>query len=133
MKAFIKFNKGMLKMPLHWQLWLMLLVTANVVTPLFFLHHVEALVVLGTILASMPLMTLLTARFGFTRIVGLGHILWIPMLAFLFTRLGDIPASDAFGIWIQALIVLNSVSLVIDAVDVARYIAGDREETVAGL
>ncbi len=133
MKAFIKFNKGMLKMPLHWQLWLMLMLTANVVTPLFFLHHVEALVVLGTILASVTLMTLLTARFGFTRIVGLGHILWIPMLAFLFTRLGDIPASDAFGIWIRALFVLNGISLVIDAVDVIRYTAGDRQETVPGL
>ena len=133
MKAFIKFNKGMLKMPLHWQLWLMLLITANVVTPLFFLHHVESLVVLGTILASMTLMTVLTARFGFTRIVGLGHILWIPMLAFLFTRLGDIPASDAFGIWIRALFVLNGISLVIDAADVIRYIAGERRETVPGL
>ncbi len=133
MKAFIKFNKGMLKMPLHWQLWLMLMLTANVVTPLFFLHHVEALVVLGTILASMTLMTLLTARFGFTRIVGLGHILWIPMLAFLFTRLGGIPVSDAFGIWIRALFVLNGISLVIDAVDVIRYIAGERQETVPGL
>ncbi len=56
-----------------------------------------------------------------------------PLLAFLVVRLGDLPGDDAFGIWIQALIVLNSVSLVIDAVDVARYIAGDREETVAGL
>ncbi len=55
MKAFIKFNKGMLKMPLHWQLWLLLLVTANVVTPFFFLHRLEARVVLGTILASMTL------------------------------------------------------------------------------
>ena len=133
MKAFIKFNKGMLKMPLHWQFWLMLMITANVVTPFFFVHHVEALVVLGTILASMTLMTLLTARFSFTRIVGLGHILWVPMLAFLFTGLGDIPASDAFGIWIRALFVLNGISLVIDAVDVIRCIAGERRETVPGL
>lgn len=133
MNAFVKFNKGMLKMPIHWQLWLMVLVAANMFGPLFFLHYLEAQVVLGTILASMTLMTLLTGRFGFTRILGLGHILWVPMLAFLFARLGDIPAGDAFGIWIRALIVLNSVSLVIDAIDVIHYIAGDRAETVAGL
>ena len=133
MKAFIKFNKGMMKMPLHWQLWLVLLVTANIVTPFFFLHRLEARVVLGTILASMTLMMMLTARFGFTRIVGLGHILWIPMLAFLYTKLGDIPAADAFGIWIRALFVLNGLSLVIDAADVIRYIAGGRSETVPGL
>ena len=133
MKAFIKFNRGMLKMPAHWQLWIMLLITANVVAPLFYLHRLEAQVVLGAILASMALMTILTAHFGFTRILGLGHIFWIPMLAFLFTRISGIPASDAFGIWIRILFVLNGVSLVIDASDVLRYIAGDRNETVPGL
>ncbi len=133
MNTFVKFNKGILRMPIRWQLWLMVLVAANMFGPLFFLHYLEAQVVLGTILASMMLMTLLTGRFGFTRILGLGHVLWIPMLAFLFARLGDIPVGDAFGIWIRALIVLNSVSLVIDAIDVIRYIAGDRAETIAGL
>ena len=133
MKAFIEFNRGMLKMPLHWQLWVMLLVAANLVAALFFLRRLEAQVVLGTFGASMILMTLLTGRFGFTRIVGLGHILWIPMLAFLSLRLGDIPVSDAFGIWIRALFLLNGISLVIDATDAIRYIAGDRRETVRGL
>ena len=37
MGAFIKFNKGMMKMPVQWQLWLMLLVTVNLLVPLFFL------------------------------------------------------------------------------------------------
>ncbi len=132
MKAFIKFNKGVLKLPLHWQLWLMLLVTANAVVPFFFLQHVEAWVVLVMFLASVSLMTYLTARFGFTRIVGLGHIVWVPMLAFLFTRLDDIPSSDALGIWIRTLFVLNGISLVIDTADAIRYISGDREEP-AGL
>ena len=120
-------------MPLHWQLWVMLLAAANLVAALFFLHRLETQVVLGTFGASMVLMTLLTGRFGFTRIVGLGHILWIPMLVFLFIRLGDIPVSDAFGIWIRALFLLNGISLVIDAMDAIRYIAGDRRETVPGL
>ncbi len=133
MKAFIKFNKGMFEMPMHWQAWLMLLVLANAITPLFFLRHLEAQVVLGTMLASVTLMTSLTSRFGFTRVLGLGHILWVPMLAFLLARLGQIPPSDAYGIWIRALIVFNSMSLIIDAVEVIRYIAGDRAETVPGL
>ena len=133
MNAFVKLNRGLFKMSLPWKLWLSLLIAANVFVPLFYFQQLEAQVVLGTMAANLALMTFLTSRFGFTRILGLGQIFWIPLLAFLFTRLGDIPAGDAFGIWIRALIVLNSVSLVIDAVDVIRYIAGDREETVAGL
>jgi hypothetical protein len=38
-----------------------------------------------------------------------------------------------FGIWVRALMMLNAVSLVIDAADVIRYVAGDRAETVKGL
>ncbi len=130
MRAFIKFNKGMLKMPVHWQLWLVLLVTANLLIPLFFLARVEARVVVATLAASVTLTTALTGRYGFTRILGLGHVLWIPLLYFLWTRLDTMPANDAFGIWIRALMALNALSLVIDCIDVARYVAGDRAETI---
>ncbi len=133
MSAFIKFNKCMLKMPIVWQLWLKLIVTVNLVVPLFYLGRLEAQVVVAALLASMTLMTILTGLTGFSRLLGLGHIFWIPLLFFLRTRLDQIPAGDVFGIWIRTLMVLNALSLVIDAVDVFRYIAGDREETVEGL
>ncbi len=132
-RSFIKFNKGLMKMPIPVQLWLMLLVTANLVVPLFFLHRLEAQVAIGALFAGMMLMTALTALAGFTRLLGLGHIFWIPMLFWLGTRLDQIPADDAFGIWIRVLIALNAISLVVDAVDVARYVKGNRDEVVKGL
>ena len=120
-------------MSLPWKLWLSLLIAANVFVPMFYFQQLEAQIVLGTMAANMALMTYLTSRFGFTRILGLGHIFWIPLLGFLLTRLGNIPAGDAYGAWLRALILLNSVSLLIDIVDVRRYLAGDRAETVRGL
>ncbi len=133
MRAFMKFNKGMMQMPTPVRLWLLLLVTVNLFIPLFFLNRFEAQVVLTVFLASMMLMTGLTALSGFTRLVGLGHILWIPMLAWLWMGLDQIPGQDFFGIWIRILMILNSISLVLDAVDAARYIGGDRREVVQGL
>lgn len=133
MNAFIKLNMGLFKMPLPWKVWLSLLIAANVFAPLFYLQRVEAQIVLGTMIANMMLMTFLTSRFGFTRILGLGHVFWMPLIAFLLVRLGNISATDAYGTWLRALIVLNSGSLVIDVVDFARYLAGDRAETVQGL
>ncbi len=53
MRAFIKFNKGMMKMPLHWQLWLLLLVVVNLIIPLFFLDRLEAQVVVGALLVQL--------------------------------------------------------------------------------
>ena len=130
MRAFIKFNKGMMNMPIQWQLWLALLVTVNLVVPIFFIGRMEAQIVVGTILISMMLMTYLTSLSGFTRLLGLGHMLWFPLLYFLWNRLDWIPAHDLFGIWVRVLMALNAASLVIDVIDVIRYIAGARGETV---
>ena len=133
MRSFIQFNRGLLNLPFHLKLWMGLLVGANFVAPLFFLDRGEALLVLGVLALSLALMSALTGVFGFTRILGLGHIAWIPLLALLWARLAEIPPEDPFGSWIRVLIGLNAISLVLDAVDVARYAAGDRGETVQGL
>ena len=133
MRGFIRFNKGVMKMPLQWRLWLLVLVSLNAVVPLFFLGRLEAQLVLGAFFTSMVLFSVLTARFGFTRLLGLGHLAWIPLLIFLSTRLDVVPGDEFFGIWMRALIALNGISLVIDTVDVIRYIAGARAETVEGL
>ena len=131
MNAFIKFNRGLLAMPLPWRLWLVLLLTLNLIAPLVFIERLEAQVTLAALLVSMALMTGLTGLSGFSRLVGLGHIVWVPLLFFLWTRLGEIPAADAFGLWVRAVIAINATSLVIDAVDVIRYAAGERAETVS--
>jgi hypothetical protein len=133
MNAFIKFNKGLFKMSTPVRLWLLMLVAVNLVVPLFFLQRLEAQIVVGTMFISMMLMTGLTALAGFTRIVGAGHFVWIPMLIWIWIRLGEIPADDVFGLWIRALMILNGISLIIDVLDVKRYLAGDRKEMVKDL
>ncbi len=131
--AFIRFNKGLLKLPLGVQLWLMVLMAGNLVVPLVYLDRLEAQVVLATFMPSFLLMVLVTGLTGFTRLMGAGHVLWIPLLYFLWTRLESLPPDDFFGLWVRVLMVLNAVSLLIDVVDVARYVRGAREEIVAGL
>ena len=133
MKAFIKFNQGILLMPLHWKMWIMVLLAVNLVVPLFFIDRLEAQVVVGTLFGSMVLMTVLTGLSGFTRLVGLGHFLWFPLLYFLWTRLSHYPPDDIYGTWIRILMTLNAVSLVIDVIDVIRYLGGDRKETIQSL
>ncbi len=133
MRAFLKFNKGILRMPLPWRLWMLLLVALNLVLPFFFIDRLEAQLVLVAMAVSMFLMTGLTAVSGFSRLLGLGHVAWIPLIVFLGTRLSQVPASDFYGMWLRVLIVANSLSLVIDLVEVVRYAAGDREETVGNL
>ena len=51
-----------------------------------------------------------------------------PMVVWLWTRLDQLPADDFFGVWVRVLILLNTISLVIDTVGVVRYAAGDRSD-----
>ncbi len=133
LNALIKFNKGLMKMPIPWRVWVLLLVLLNLVAPLFFLERAEARIVIAVFLVGALLMTLLTALTGFSRLLGLGHVLWFPLLYFLWTRLEGAPADEPFGIWLRAVMAINAVSLAIDATDVARYLAGERDEVIEGL
>lgn len=133
MKALIRFNRGLLKLPIAVKLWLMLLMAGNLIVPLVYLDRLEAQVVLATFVVSFLLMVLISSLVGFTRLMGTGHVLWFPLLYFLWIRLGDIPLDDVFGIWIRALIGLNAISLLIDIVDLVRYVQGAREEIIEGL
>ena len=130
LRAFMTFNLGLLKMPLGVKVWLLALMAANMVVPLFFISTREAQIVILTLLASMMLMTALTARSGFTRLLGLGHILWIPLLVYLWRSLQGYPFDTGMGLWLRVLVVLNTVSLGIDTVDVVRYLRGDRGKIV---
>ena len=130
LKAFITFNLGMLKMPPGVKVWLLALIAANMVVPLFFISTHEAQVVILTMLASVMLMTALTAWGGFTRLLGLGHLPWVPLLVYLGGSLSSYPFDTGLGLWLRVLMVLNTVSLGIDTLDVAKYLRGDRGELV---
>jgi hypothetical protein len=99
----------------------------------FFLEHLEARVALAAGLFGLALMSALTGRFGFSRIVGVGHVAWLPLLAFLVGSVSEVPATTGFGLWLRTVIVVDAISLVFDAFDAVRYLRGDRAETVPGL
>jgi hypothetical protein len=94
---------------------------------LYFIDTTEARVVFGAFVISIIIMTTIYLRLGFVRLLGLGHILWIPMVPWLWTRLVQTPPLDStFQYWLLIVIVMNTISLVIDAVDVVRYMKGER-------
>ncbi len=129
-KVLMGFNKGVLAMAKPWQAWMVLLVSVNLVLPLFFLGRPEAIVALVGVMASMSIMMTLYARFGFVRLLGLGHIPWLFTVPWLWLQLGRTTESGLFYYWLLAIVVIDSISLAIDAVDVARYWKGERQPIV---
>ena len=126
-KVMIGFSKAVLTvLPVPWLIWIGTLMLVNMVVPLFFLGEREAQVVLAaTLLAAMIQMFIFKAK-GFVRLLGIGHLPWLPVVVWLASRSGEIGTTTVFGQWILAVIVLDGLSLIIDAVDVGRYVAGER-------
>ncbi len=131
MKSMMAFIKTMMSMPIHWQVWLGVLVMANMLVPLFFIHLLEAQVVVATLIVSFVIMSVIFSVKGFVRLLGIGHIGWLPLVFWLSTRLDHAPVDTIFSTWLMAVIVLNSLSLFIDTVDVLRYIKGERTPILA--
>jgi hypothetical protein len=85
------------------------------------LSHAHA----GTLWRGVP-QTLIYQRIGFTRILGVTHILWVPMFAWMTTRLDAITSEPRLANWLLLLFVTNLVSLVVDTIDAIRFLRGER-------
>ena len=70
---------------------------------------------------------------GFVRLLGIGHILWIPMVIWLALGFESEHLTSPFGIWLAAVMILNSISIVIDGVNVVRYLKGERTPSLSNL
>jgi hypothetical protein len=107
-----------------WVAWLVIL---NLGAVVFVWNRVEARWVLAAMIVNMPFMNMLFYYFGYTRILGLSHIIfWTPVLVYLWRRRKDIQIKTPFGIYIRVLFISNFISLVIDYSDTIRYLLGDR-------
>ena len=120
------FMSQIMQQPLWLQLWVTWMGLVNLAS-LAFLRRREARVVLGAFAGAFILMQILFAANGYDRLLGLGHVVfWTPLLIYLVPRLPKIESSTTYGRWLRIVVLTNGLSLVIDYLDVFRYVAGDR-------
>lgn len=106
--------------------WIGWMVLVNMLS-LVFLRESEARWVLAAFMGSFVLMNVLFYTGGYNRFLGLAHVVfWTPLLLFLYLRLSRILGPRLYENWIRVLLATNGVSLVVDYVDVFRYLLGDR-------
>ena len=107
-----------------WGAWLVAVNAAG----LFFIMHLEAQVALGAVGVAVLAQALIYQRKRFIRLLGVTHMIWVPMLAWMALRLPTLPEEEvAFQAWLVTLIATNAVSLAIDAWDAMRFIRGERQ------
>ncbi|MBE9047746.1 hypothetical protein IQ255_25670 [Pleurocapsales cyanobacterium LEGE 10410] len=112
------FFKELLKRPIYEVLWVFYMMAINLYAIAFWDEPLAKTIVIVFMISSMFMMGLYS-KFGFTKILGLGHILWIPLVLYIALSL---PAAS--GLYFTYLIVLLgtlSISIVIDMYDVWSY------------
>ncbi len=107
------------------RIWAVFLIAVNAGS-LIFIDTVYGQLNLLAILAGITVMIIIHARLGFVRLLGIGHIFWVPMLIWFVQNLPDRAVDPLLHFWVLILIVSNTGSLVIDAADVWRFIRGER-------
>ncbi len=107
------------------RVWCVWLVGVNL-TCLYFITHIEAQVVLAVTVVAVVSQTLIYQNIGFTRILGSTHVLWVPMFAWMATRIDTIMSEPAIANWLVLLFVTNMVSIALDTIDAVRFLHGER-------
>ena len=113
-----RFFTELMQQPIWISIWVVFLMIINVASILFW-NELLAKVIFVIFMFSAIFMMGLYSRFGFEKILGMGHILWIPLLVYVLMEVQA--TNDAFKNYLIILSVTLVVSLVFDIVDVWKY------------
>lgn len=126
--------EAMLAEPLWLQLWVMLLVVVHLAALPFALTRddsgtrrprYQALAIIVSFLLAGAFMNWLYAQVGYVRLLGLAHLIfWLPVYVWVW-RTRDRESGTLYARYLIVYLVIAGISLLIDAVDVIRYLLGD--------
>ena len=107
-----------MQQPVWIPIWVFYLMIINLASVGFW-HEPLAKLMFITFMISAMLMMGLYSRFGFERILGFGHIVWVPLLVYVLMQLPVVEAS--FKSYLVVLSVSIAISLAFDITDVWKY------------
>jgi len=113
-----KFFVELMQQPVWIPIWVFYLMVINMVSVGFWDEPLAKLIFI-TFMISAMLMMGLYSRFGFEKILGLGHIVWVPLLVYVLMQLPAVEAS--FKSYLVVLSVSIAISLAFDIIDVWKY------------
>lgn len=113
-----RFFVELMQQPVWIPIWVFYLMVVNLASVGFWREPLAKLIFI-TFMISAMLMMGLYSRFGFEKILGLGHIVWVPLLLYVLMQLPAVEAS--FKSYLVVLSVSIAISLAFDVTDVWKY------------
>lgn len=129
MKAFMNLMQDMSKMEMKWLVWITVLVAVNIGGGLYFINALEGKLAVSFMLIGAGIMSYIHSKFGFVRLLGAGHILWLYLVPHCYIIYSSLKPSHFKG-WLFMIVLFNGISLIIDLVDVIKYFKGDNKPTI---
>lgn len=108
------------------RVWVILLMLVNLLSILF-LATTHGKIAFASMCLGVVVMIAICGKLKFVRLLGIGHIFGIPMLAWFLIDFPQDGPRTGFTTWLTSLIVCNSISLILDTMDVVRFLRGDRK------
>ncbi len=118
----LRFFSELLKQPAWVAMWVFVQMASNLFSLVFWDEQL-AKIIFVTFLISAALMIGLYSVFGYQKILGAGHILWIPLLIYILVHIGS--TTGAFQYYLTGLSLILWVSLLFDIDDVWKYFFSD--------
>lgn len=124
MKNPLGFIVDLFKQPTWVVMWVSALVLVNLASIAFF-EFILAKAILGIFIFQAIVMMAMYSYFGFEKILGLAHLLWVPLLGYILLVIDGF--SGGFFIYLIVLSVFLLISLAFDIYDIATYFKQRRE------
>lgn len=119
-------NEHMMGYPLGLKIWIGIMMLTVILAIPFAIKDWRARWVVLSMIANVIFMEFLFAKFGFTRILGLAHIVfWTPLWIYLWRSRAANPQRIWTGRYVKLALIVIGISLLFDYADVARYLLGD--------
>ena len=135
MELFEQFYQDVLTRSPEWKLILLQVLGGTLSISILFglFRHEARAIVFGTLM-GLAMSLVVYSQFGFTRIVGVGQILfWTPTLFYMASLQGTATVAGTwFGRWLWLAIAIMGVALALSYGDLIQYLMGDRLE-IAGI
>lgn len=122
--------------PAWLQGWVMVMVVTHLIAVFFipgrgegrwFVRYEPVAILVSFLLAGM-FMNWLYSQVGYVRLLGLAHVVfWTPAWVWVAIRIRAVGLASVFGKYLALYLVIAGFSLVVDVVDVVRYLVGDGE------
>ena len=133
--VFAAFAEAVEAQPAWLQAWARAFLAAHMLGLAFVAHRspegwkvrTEPIAIAASFVASGIFMVWLFGQVGYVRLLGLAHLVfWTPVYVWILRRRRAIGVDSLFGKYVLLYLVIVGICLVIDAVDVVRYLVGDR-------